>query len=107
MKSIVSKAESFGTLLQSLAEAGIFRYDVGVPVGWVRLLYSRQQNFLDASTTALQVARLIKEREDLVVVTSGLYTALELNFSTGITTIVVGGTMRYRSCALGVKVDLV
>ena len=85
----------------------MFCYDVGVPVGWVRLLYSCQQIFLDASTTALQVARLIKEREDLVVVTSGLYTALGLNFSTGITTIVVGGTMRYRSCALGVKVDLV
>ena len=64
------------------------------------LVRSGQQVFLDASTTALQVARLIKEREDLVVVTNGLYTALELNFSTGITTIVVGGTMRYRSSSL-------
>ena len=59
-----------------------------------------QRVFLDASTTALQVARLIKEREDLVVVTNGLYTALELNFSAGITTIVVGGTMRPRSSSL-------
>jgi DeoR/GlpR family transcriptional regulator of sugar metabolism len=64
------------------------------------LVRSGQQVFLDASTTALQVARLIKEREDLVVVTNGLYTALELTFSTGITTIVVGGTMRYRSSSL-------
>ncbi|MEO8286224.1 MAG: DeoR/GlpR family DNA-binding transcription regulator [Chloroflexota bacterium] len=59
-----------------------------------------QQIFLDGSTTALQIARLIKEREDLVVVTNGLYTALELNFSTGITTMVVGGTMRRRSSSL-------
>jgi len=64
------------------------------------LVRSGQQIFLDASTTVLQVARLIKEREDLVVVTNGLYTALELNFSTGITTIVVGGTMRRRSSSL-------
>jgi DeoR/GlpR family transcriptional regulator of sugar metabolism len=61
---------------------------------------SGQQIFLDGSTTALQLARLIKERKDLVVVTNGLYTALELNFSPGITTIVVGGTMRRRSGSL-------
>src|SRR6478672_10933368 len=51
------------------------------------LVQSGQQIFLDASTTALQVARLIKDREDLVVVTNGIYTALELNFCAGITTI--------------------
>src|SRR3954447_16788156 len=64
------------------------------------LVQSGQRIFLDASTTALQVARLIKDREDLIVVTNGLYTALELNFSAGITTIVVGGTMRHRSSSL-------
>ncbi len=64
------------------------------------LIQSGQQVFLDASTTALQVARLIKDRDDLIVVTNGLYTALELNFCTGITTIVVGGTMRHRSSSL-------
>lgn len=64
------------------------------------LIRSGQRIFLDASTTALQVARLIKDREDLVVVTNGLYTALELNFCAGITTIVVGGTMRRRSSSL-------
>lgn len=64
------------------------------------LIKSGQQIFLDASTTALQVARLIKDREDLVVVTNGLYTALELNFCEGITTVVVGGTMRRRSSSL-------
>ena len=64
------------------------------------LIQSGQRIFLDASTTALQVARLIKDREDLMVVTNGLYTAIELNFSEGITTIVVGGTMRRRSSSL-------
>jgi DeoR/GlpR family transcriptional regulator of sugar metabolism len=64
------------------------------------LIQSGQCIFLDASTTALQVARLIKDREDLIVVTNGLYTALELNFSEGITTIVVGGIMRRRSSSL-------
>ncbi len=59
-----------------------------------------QRIFLDASTTALQVARLLKDREDLTVVTNGLYTALELNFSEGIRTIVVGGTLRHRSSSL-------
>jgi len=64
------------------------------------LVRSGQQIFLDASTTALQLARLIKDREGLVVVTNGLYTALELNFSDDVTTIVVGGTMRHRSSSL-------
>src|SRR5215212_5667236 len=64
------------------------------------LIQSGQRIFLDASTTALQVARLIKDREDLIVVTNGLYIALELTFSDNITTIVVGGTMRHRSSSL-------
>ncbi len=64
------------------------------------LIRPGQRIFLDASTTALQVARLIKDRPDLVVVTNGLYTALELNFSEGITTVVLGGTMRRRSSSL-------
>jgi DeoR/GlpR family transcriptional regulator of sugar metabolism len=64
------------------------------------LIRSGQRIFLDASTTALQVAHLIKDRQSLVVVTNGLYTALELNFCAGITTIVVGGTMRRRSSSL-------
>ncbi|MDQ5850883.1 MAG: DeoR/GlpR family DNA-binding transcription regulator [Chloroflexota bacterium] len=64
------------------------------------LIQSGQHIFLDASTTALQVARLIKDREELIVVTNGLYTALELNFCVGITTIVVGGTLRHRSSSL-------
>src|SRR6476469_11045631 len=48
-------------------------------------IHSGQRIFLDASTTALHVARLIKDREALIVVTNGRYTALELNFCEGIT----------------------
>lgn len=64
------------------------------------LIRSGQSIFLDASTTALQVARLIKDREELTVVTNGLYTALELTFCAGITVIVVGGIVRPRSSSL-------
>lgn len=64
------------------------------------LIKSGQRIFLDASTTALQVAHLIKDRQNLVVVTNGIYTALELNVCAGITTIVAGGTMRHRSSSL-------
>lgn len=64
------------------------------------LVQSGMYIFLDGSTTSLHVARLLKDREELTVVTNGLYNALELNFSAGITTIVVGGTMRHRSSSL-------
>ena len=64
------------------------------------LIQSGQRIFLDASTTALQIARLIKDRQDLIVVTNGLYTALELVFCEGITTIVLGGTVRPQSSSL-------
>lgn len=64
------------------------------------LIQSGQRIFLDASTTALQVARLLKDREDLIVVTNGLYTAMELVFCEGITTMVLGGTVRPRSSSL-------
>jgi len=64
------------------------------------LVRSQQSIFLDASTTALQIARLIKNHENLTVVTNGLYTALELSFSIGITVVVIGGVVRQRSSSL-------
>jgi DeoR/GlpR family transcriptional regulator of sugar metabolism len=72
------------------------------------LVQSQQSIFLDASTTALHIARLIKNREDLTVVTNGLYTALELSFSVGITVVVIGGIVRRRSSSLvgGISDDL-
>lgn len=72
------------------------------------LVQPQQSIFLDASTTALQIARMIKNREDLTVVTNGLYTALELSFSHAITVVVIGGIVRRRSSSLvgGVSDDL-
>jgi DeoR/GlpR family transcriptional regulator of sugar metabolism len=64
------------------------------------LIHAQQRIFLDASTSALQIARMIKDREDLVVITNGLYTALELTFSERITTVVIGGRTRMRSSSL-------
>jgi DeoR/GlpR family transcriptional regulator of sugar metabolism len=64
------------------------------------LIRSRQRIFLDASTTAFQIARLIKDHQELTVVTNGLYAALELAACPGITVIVVGGVVRRRSSSL-------
>lgn len=64
------------------------------------LVRPHQRIFLDASTTAFQIARLIKDHADLTVVTNGLYTALELAACQGITAIVVGGVVRPRSSSL-------
>lgn len=64
------------------------------------MIHSQQSVFLDASTTALQIARLIKDRDELTVITNGLYTALELTFGVGITVVVVGGIVRRRSSSL-------
>lgn len=49
---------------------------------------------LDASTTALQIAKRIKDRNELTVVTNGLHIALELENAPGITVVVPGGVMR-------------
>lgn len=48
---------------------------------------------LDASTTALQIARRIRDRQELTVVTSSLMVALELIDAPGITVVVPGGIL--------------
>jgi DeoR/GlpR family transcriptional regulator of sugar metabolism len=50
--------------------------------------------FLDASTTAYFIAQQLKERQNLTVITNGMYTALELGPAPSITTIVIGGQVR-------------
>lgn len=56
---------------------------------------------LDASSTALELARILKKQSlMLTVVTSGLYTALELRENPDITTILVGGVIRKGSSSL-------
>ena len=48
---------------------------------------------LDASTTALQIARRIRDRRELTVVTSSLFVALELIDSPGIAVVMPGGML--------------
>lgn len=48
---------------------------------------------LDASTTALQIARRIRNRRELTVVTSSLMVALELVESPGVTVVMPGGVL--------------
>jgi DeoR/GlpR family transcriptional regulator of sugar metabolism len=55
---------------------------------------------LDASTTAWQVARCLKERRELTVVTNGLFIALEFVDSSGVTVVMPGGQLRAASASL-------
>jgi DeoR/GlpR family transcriptional regulator of sugar metabolism len=56
--------------------------------------------FLDGSTTAFQMTRLLRDMQGLTVITTGLYAALELSFAPDVTTIVVGGILRRRTSSL-------
>ena len=56
--------------------------------------------YLDGSTTVFQMARLLRDVQDLTVITTGLYAALELSFAPDVTTIVVGGILRRRGSSL-------
>ena len=58
---------------------------------------------LDASTTALYVARAIMQRQDLhdlTIITNGIQTALELVHRQDITTILTGGILRLTSVSV-------
>ena len=55
---------------------------------------------LDASTTAWQIARHLKDRRELTVVTNGLFVALEFVDSPRVTVVMPGGTMRAASASL-------
>jgi DeoR/GlpR family transcriptional regulator of sugar metabolism len=55
---------------------------------------------LDASTTALQVARRIKDRRELTVVTNGIRIALEFMDSLHITVVMPGGILRRDAVSL-------
>ena len=55
---------------------------------------------LDASTTAWQVARHLKDRRELTVVTNGLFIALEFLDSPDVTVVMPGGTLRTASSSL-------
>jgi DeoR/GlpR family transcriptional regulator of sugar metabolism len=55
---------------------------------------------LDASTTAWQIARHLKDRRELTVVTNGLFIALEFLDSPGVTVVMPGGSLRIASASL-------
>jgi DeoR/GlpR family transcriptional regulator of sugar metabolism len=66
----------------------------------VELIKPGSTIFLDGSTTAFQMTRLLRDMQNLTVVTTGLYAALELSFAPDVTTIVVGGILRRRTSSL-------
>ena len=66
----------------------------------VRLIEPGQTIFLDGSSTVFQMTRLLRDQQNLTVITNGLYAALELSFAPAITTIVVGGILRRRTSSL-------
>jgi DeoR/GlpR family transcriptional regulator of sugar metabolism len=55
---------------------------------------------LDASTTAWHIARHLKDRQELTVVTNGLFVALEFLNSPGVTVVMPGGSLRVASASL-------
>jgi DeoR/GlpR family transcriptional regulator of sugar metabolism len=65
------------------------------------LIHDGQCILLDASSTALELARTLKQKQiRLTVVTNGLYTAMELKDNPGITVILIGGVLRIGCSAL-------
>lgn len=65
------------------------------------LIFHGQCILLDASSTALELARILKNKHlRLTVVTNGMHTALELKENPEITVIVVGGVLRVGSASL-------
>jgi len=55
---------------------------------------------LDASTTVWQIARQLKDRRELTVVTNGLFVALEFLEAPGVTVVMPGGSLRAASASL-------
>ena len=66
----------------------------------VELIQPGNTVFIDGSTTAFQMTRLLRNMHSLTVITTGLYAALELSFAPDVTTIVVGGILRRRTSSL-------
>lgn len=67
----------------------------------MELVQDGQCILIDASTTALELAKCLKRQDiRLTVVTSGIYTALELKENPGIHVILIGGVLRMGSGAI-------
>lgn len=66
-----------------------------------KYIVEKQCILLDASSTALELARLLKKQEfPLTVVTSGVLTAMELNENPNLTVIVIGGVLTKQSTSI-------
>jgi DeoR/GlpR family transcriptional regulator of sugar metabolism len=59
-----------------------------------------QRLMLDAGTTVLELAHLLRDRKDLTVITPSLAVAAQLQFSEGIEVILVGGSVRSGAASL-------
>jgi len=55
---------------------------------------------LDASTTAMYLARFLRDRRELTVVTNGIRVAMEFAGRPGITVLMPGGTLRWEAFSL-------
>ena len=69
----------------------------------VELIENGHPIVLDASTTALQIARALRNRpalHEVTVITNGVYTALELLGLPGVSTILTGGQLRSTAVSL-------
>lgn len=67
----------------------------------IELITHKECILLDASTTALELARLLRESsKKITVVTNGISAALELKENPGINVILIGGMARMGSMAL-------
>lgn len=67
----------------------------------IRYVEEKQCILLDASSTALELARLLKNSTlRLTVVTTGVLTALELKDNTNLTVILVGGVLTNKSTSI-------
>jgi DeoR family transcriptional regulator of aga operon/DeoR family fructose operon transcriptional repressor len=65
-----------------------------------RLVEDGDSIALDASSTALQIARHLKARRELTVVTNGIRVAMELSGRPSITVLMPGGAVRWEAFSL-------
>lgn len=64
------------------------------------LVYPGETLFLDASTTVLEFAKNIAGKEDINIITNGIYTALSFTQNTSVTVNLLGGILKLSSFSL-------
>lgn len=71
---------------------------IGAKAAW--LINDGETIILDSGTTTLEIARRIKNRQNLQVLTNGVNVAMELLDARGVRTFIAGGTVRGDSASL-------